>query len=469
MNASVACAVQERQGGVVGRIVVRTVVLEQRTSERIVGRVGVGDRRATGAPQQRLVSVAQGHGRLVPMPCRERHDLVQHLAIAIPLGKPRRSRALGEYRVETIAALPGTHLDPISARLGPDAGSPPVGIVDLLALPHHVAARQESAVVVAAVDALDQVLGTTTNLDRIHHGLRDSSRGFRGGGVGRLRWMPWQIASAGEKIQPPGGADATVWRWQLIDEQRESRTVLVKITGTAMAAQDVHFRLDHARRSEGQTEVSRVLDWDEPPEEIAFGSASEVPDFIGGDPGPEVAELAEIAAWFQERGIVLVWTGRGVGVSPETAKITTHSANLIDQEADKLVARFEAPWRVDAVREAQRWWIENKPSESAASNGERKGRIVEGSAHLVGESHLEASGEVTRPHVPRDDLDALVRHGRAIWFTEPDPDDPESRWMAEVWNVETGTIIEVATGYTAEEAFVIIRPSVLPPDDRAPD
>lgn len=275
--------------------------------------------------------------------------------------------------------------------------------------------------------------------------------------------MPWRIVRAGEKIQPPAGLDATVWRWQLTNEDGgESRTVLVKITGTAMMAEDVPFRVDHARRSDGQTEVSRVLDWDEPPDEIAFGSASEVPDFVGGEPGPEVAELAEIAAWFQERGIILVWTGRGAGVSLET-----HSANLIDPEADELVARFEAPWRVQAVREAQRWWLDNQPRQSAATDGNRKGRIVEGSAHLAGESRLEASGEVTRRPVPSEDLDALGRYGRVILFTKPDPDDPESRWMAEVRELETGTIIEVATGYTAEDAFITIRPSVLPPDDRA--
>lgn len=275
--------------------------------------------------------------------------------------------------------------------------------------------------------------------------------------------MPWRIVRAGETIQPQGGLDATVWRWQLTNEDGgESRTVLVKITGTAMMAEDVPVRVDQARRSDGQTEVSRVLDWDAPPDEIAFGSASEVPDFVGGEPGADVAELAEIAAWFQERGIILVWTGRGVGPSLET-----HSANLIDPEADELVARFEAPWRVQAVRDAQRWWLDNQLSQSAATDDKRRGRIVEGSAHLVGESRLEASGEVTRPHVPSEDLDALGRYGRVILFTRPDPDDPESRWMAEVRELEAGTIVELATGYTADEAFVTIRPSVLPPDDRA--
>ena len=189
--------------------------------------------------------------------------------------------------------------------------------------------------------------------------------------------MPWQIVSEGQEIPPPGGADATVWRWELgSDPDSERRTVLVKISGTAMVAEAVHFRVDHARRSEGQTEVHRVLDWDEPPSEIVFNSASEAPDFIGGEPGPAAVELAETAAWFQERGIVLVWTGRGVGRGP----LTSHSANLIDLEADDLVARFERPFRLDAVREAQRWWLENREGEAAGSSeSERETRVIEAS------------------------------------------------------------------------------------------
>jgi hypothetical protein len=279
--------------------------------------------------------------------------------------------------------------------------------------------------------------------------------------------MPWRIVKAAEEIPPPGGADATVWRWELADESgAERRTVLVKISGTAMVAEDVHVRVATSRASEGQTEVHRILDWDEPPSEISFHSAADAPDFVGGEPGPEVAELAEVAAWFQERGIVILWTGRGTGIAPETARITTHSANLIDPEADELVARFEAPWRVQAVRDAQRWWVDNKESEST------EGRVMDKSggatATLQAGGRVEVSGEPPAvPHVSPPELETLVRHGRVLWFTEPDPEDPESRWLAEVRDAYSGTIIDFATGYTAEEAYVTIRPSILPPDDRA--
>jgi hypothetical protein len=276
--------------------------------------------------------------------------------------------------------------------------------------------------------------------------------------------MPWRIAKEGEEIPPPGGADATIWRWELADESGQRRNVLVKISGTAMVTQDAHSRLENARRSDGQTEVHRVLDWDEPPSEITFHSASEAPDFVGGKPGPEVAELAEIATWFQERGIVLLWTGHGTGTSPETTRITSHSANLMDPEADELLARFVAPFRVEAVRAAQAWWREKR--ENADDEAGQTG-VAETATEVSGTGRIDGPAEAERPHVPPEDLAALTRIGRVLWFTPPDPDDPESRWMAEVRDAETGTIIDFATGYTAEEALVTIRPSIAPPDDRA--
>ena len=197
---------------------------------------------------------------------------------------------------------------------------------------------------------------------------------------------------------------------------------------------------------------------------MVFNSVSEGPEIVGGDPGPEAIEIAEIAAWFQDRGIVLLWDGRGpAGWSPGTPmRITTHWANLLDLEADEHLARFEAPLRVEAVRRAQKWWEEAREGVEESDK-----RVIEQSGGATSELSGGGSVELPRPHLTPPDLAGLKLHGFVIWFTEPDPEDPESRWLAVVSEVETARIIDFATGYTAEEALITVRPSIQPPDDRA--
>jgi hypothetical protein len=166
----------DRQRGVLRRVVVRTVALEQRAAEHLVGRVGVADRRTTLAPEQRLVPVSDDYFRLVAMRHSERYDPLQHPYESMALIKPRDRRALSEHGIDETVLDAGTHLDPISARLTLDLRTPLLDIDDVLALADHVTARQEPPVVITAIDALYQTPGTTINLNRINHDERTVAR-----------------------------------------------------------------------------------------------------------------------------------------------------------------------------------------------------------------------------------------------------------------------------------------------------
>jgi len=48
-------------------------------------------------------------------------------------------------------------------------------------------------------------------------------------------------------------------------------------------------------------------------------------------------------------------------------------------------------------------------------------------------------------------------------WTQPDPDDPESRWQATVY-AEDGRIIDFGFGFDPEEARVNVRDALLPPE-----
>lgn len=266
--------------------------------------------------------------------------------------------------------------------------------------------------------------------------------------------MAWQVVREGREVAVPDGTDATIWEWLLKSEDGAERSVLVQISGTAMATDDVHSRVANARESEGQTEVHRVLDWDDPPFEIRLDSRSEAPALTGGNPGAGAAEMAEIARWFQDRGIALVWTSRGIGLSRK--KPEKHSANLIDLEADKLVARFEAPWQLEAVRNAQEWW----------QNRGRGAEVIVEAQPATATASGSATVETTRPHVPPEDLEEVKRQHLALVWTEPDPEDVESRWQVTVYE-EDGLIRGVALGFEPDEALVNARPYLFPavPED----
>jgi hypothetical protein len=68
------------------------------------------------------------------------------------------------------------------------------------------------------------------------------------------------------------GKDATAWRWFL-----NGREVMVEIANTAMEIPDEQLsdRVAEARRSQGRSEVERMLDWDVPLDHVMLYTDSE--------------------------------------------------------------------------------------------------------------------------------------------------------------------------------------------------
>lgn len=68
------------------------------------------------------------------------------------------------------------------------------------------------------------------------------------------------------------GKDATAWRWFL-----NGHEVMVEISNTAMELSDAHLseRVANARRSQGHSEVERMLDWDVPLDRVMLYTDSE--------------------------------------------------------------------------------------------------------------------------------------------------------------------------------------------------
>jgi hypothetical protein len=82
----------------------------------------------------------------------------------------------------------------------------------------------------------------------------------------------WQIAG-NLGVYARSGFDASGWLWE-IEKDGESRRVLVEITGTALAVAPETLPEDtrDAISSEGASEVTKVLDADDPPRVIACGT-----------------------------------------------------------------------------------------------------------------------------------------------------------------------------------------------------
>jgi hypothetical protein len=264
--------------------------------------------------------------------------------------------------------------------------------------------------------------------------------------------MSWRLTGDGQAVQTE--ADASAWAWEIVNEDgSERRKAIVEISGTAMSASSVPFRVDHARQSNGQTEIERVLEWREPPRKIVLRSESTVPDMDGGDPGPDVAEIIEITDWFDERGITLVFTGRGSGAlgaaplggAPLGALITSHTANPIDLEADDLVERFEAESRLAAARDARQWWIENR--------GPGKPITIElAPAH---ETSSAATLEISVPKISAEQQAELDRREIHLVLNGPSPDGPDSGYVFEAYDKDL-KMIGLSVGEAADDAYLAL-------------
>jgi hypothetical protein len=272
--------------------------------------------------------------------------------------------------------------------------------------------------------------------------------------------VAWRLTGDGQEIPAPDGADAVVWRWELVsDVGAEHRPVLVRISRMAMVAESVHFRVRHARESKGQTEVQRILDWEEPPEQISFHSASTEPEYAGGKPGGEVLELAQITAWFDERGIALVFTGRE-GRSPTgVVNYGRWAANLIDPKADELVHRVEAPSRIEAAREAKRWWEQERPA--------RPADLGQLTASAQSDATLELStGPIEHPKLTPEQRQVVKQYRVQLIYSLPDEGNPESGYVIEAYD-DAGGLIDIGVAETVDDALLAIIESITPPEDKA--
>ena len=84
--------------------------------------------------------------------------------------------------------------------------------------------------------------------------------------------VPWRVID-GPGEGPWEGRDAVGWIW-IIENDDEARHVLVEVTGTAMAVDEGSLpdetRL--ARASLGRSAIDEILDQDEPPARLMFGT-----------------------------------------------------------------------------------------------------------------------------------------------------------------------------------------------------
>jgi hypothetical protein len=253
--------------------------------------------------------------------------------------------------------------------------------------------------------------------------------------------MKWRIVGDGEEVR--SGADVSAWAWEVErDDGSERHTVTVEISGTAMTASNVHFRVDKARQSKGLSEISGLLEWNELPRKIVLHSNTTVPDMDGGDPGPDLHELLEIADWFSERGIWLVFSGRSGGTGPGVS-YASQTANLIDPEADALVERLEAPSRLEAARKARDWWIEKR--------GPGKPAEIELNPAQATSS---ATLEIHVPKISPEERGQLDRREIQLVVNGPDANDPDSGYVIEAY--VKGVLVGIAVGGTADEAWLTL-------------
>lgn len=274
--------------------------------------------------------------------------------------------------------------------------------------------------------------------------------------------MPWLLTEPGKEIRPPAGEDALFWAWELASEDgADRRTVLVKISETAMSSDDVSIRLDQARQSNGQTEINRILEWEEPPEEIEFHSKSTSPTIRGGRPGSPLQEITQITDWMEGQGILLAFSGRVRGRPDGLVEYTAQAANLIDEEGD-LVHRVETGSRLEAAREAAEWLRQQL---EALKTG---GASITAKAGGTGTTSLGPStGDVAISgwRIGEEEAALLTRYDAHLVFTAPTPDDPDSGWMVEAVD-DQGNNLGIAVGRTWDDAVLTILDDIRPPEDR---
>lgn len=100
-----------------------------------------------------------------------------------------------------------------------------------------------------------------------------SSRKAEVGRYTRLRWTAMWTINGNLGPRSRSGVDASGWLWE-IARDGEARRVLVEISGSALASTESSLPGETAAaiRTEGHTEVLKVLRLDQPPQVIACGT-----------------------------------------------------------------------------------------------------------------------------------------------------------------------------------------------------
>jgi hypothetical protein len=238
----------------------------------------------------------------------------------------------------------------------------------------------------------------------------------------------------------------------LVSEGGNDRTTVeVAISGTAMSSSNVPLLVEEARRTRGQSVVAGVVGWDRPPERIELDSESVKPKYEGGDPGAEVRELNAITDWFDDQGLLVVFTAGGYGHSPSTIN-WKHNVSIFDGSASgRLLLRVEGkPSRFAALREAKVQW--------EARSGEHK------TLHLSDDLTVtdEASTEVTPADAAKKRLQELGVH--LVFSRTSEADD--AFWVGEVYDEDGINLKAVQVAETLDDLWLVLADDVLPDENR---
>jgi hypothetical protein len=267
------------------------------------------------------------------------------------------------------------------------------------------------------------------------------------------RPVPWRLYGEAEELNPRG-YDGRVWRWEIRSEDGEDvRGIVVRISGTAMSMgrDALPPRIADARDTYGRTEIERILDWPEPPDELSIDSRSVVPS--GGDPGPEGRELAEIIAWFADQDIEIYFTQAAMlSLGGEPAPPGRVTAHLQKANVDGLIGSHEGRDRLDAARKAQREWRDAKAKPI--------GPVTETNTAMPITPSLGSKAQKA--------IRTLRSQRRTLVWTEPA--EPEGTdWMLQVLD-EKGQLLAAGLGDNMDDALLAFMRRCIPtptrPDSR---
>jgi hypothetical protein len=249
--------------------------------------------------------------------------------------------------------------------------------------------------------------------------------------------MTWQI-SAGPDQTDVAGRDATGWSWGLLhqDDGRDHHLMAV-ISGSAYSSspEGLPLRVVDFRETLGRTEVEAILDWAEPPFELAADTLGV--RRVGGRPGPWSKQIVELTEWFTARDVRMFFTGKIVGQGQVYAN--TYFAHLREAGGkQRQLGSFEGRSEIEAAERARDWWLEHADDPT----GEVRKTLAEpGTRAAEGEARLRSE----RFHL--------------VWTKEDDP--RKSAWVCQVFD-DDGRLIDMGVGDDVEDAILEVAPRLLP-------